>query len=273
MGETGSADIRFFDLKSRIGRCRYLAYGIGLGLAALVPAFVAGMVMAFVPALGVALLVVLYIAVIVFNVGFGVRRLHDLDKTGWLMLLMIIPLVNLGLVLYLIFAPGTAGENRFGAPPPPNSGWVIAGVVAYVAVIPLGIIAALAIPSYSSYLVRAQMSEAEFLASGGKAGVSEYAQEKEAWPASLADVYSTAGQHPAGKYVDSLTASVSPDGSSYGIIATMKTEGVNSSIAGKAVEVWSNDRGMTWHCGPASVNPVDPMQLSPSCREIDPPPP
>gem|GEM_PF-6995111 len=31
--------------------------------------------------------------------------------------------------LALIFVPGTKGDNRFGLPPPPNSGWVIAGVI------------------------------------------------------------------------------------------------------------------------------------------------
>lgn len=273
MGETASADIRFFDLKSRIGRCRYVAYVLGLYLLAIVPAGIGFALMGVSGILGGLVLAATYIALLVYAIGFGVRRLHDLDKTGWLMLLMIIPLVNIGLALYMLFAPGTTADNRFGAPPPPNTTWVIVGTVVYVLFIPVAIIAALAIPSYANYTGRAQASEGIMLAEGGKVGVAEYAQDKKAWPANLADVYSTASQHPAGKYVDSVTASISPDGATYGIIATMKTEGVYTPIAGTAMEVWSNDGGMTWHCGPASTNPMDKQYLSPSCRETDPPPP
>jgi len=45
-----------------------------------------------------------------------VRRLHDVDKSGWFILLGLIPLVGFYL-LYLYCQPGTAGPNRFGADP------------------------------------------------------------------------------------------------------------------------------------------------------------
>lgn len=46
-----------------------------------------------------------------------IRRLHDLDKTGWLALLVLVPVVNAFFVLYLFFAPGTVGANDYGADP------------------------------------------------------------------------------------------------------------------------------------------------------------
>lgn len=58
-----------------------------------------------------------YITVVV-----NVRRLHDLDKSGWLVLLAFIPLVNLLFFLYVTLMPGTLGVNRFGAPRP-STGW------------------------------------------------------------------------------------------------------------------------------------------------------
>ena len=61
------------------------------------------------------------------------RRLHDLDKTGWLQLILFVPLLGLLMLLYLTFAPGTDGDNRFGPAPAPNS----RGVVASVCVLPL----------------------------------------------------------------------------------------------------------------------------------------
>jgi uncharacterized membrane protein YhaH (DUF805 family) len=45
-----------------------------------------------------------------------VRRLHDADRSGWLVLLCLIPLV--GIVAFIVFGctASTPGTNRFGAP-------------------------------------------------------------------------------------------------------------------------------------------------------------
>ena len=43
---------------------------------------------------------------ILMIVSATVRRLHDLDKSGWLWLLLPIPLVNILLLLYLLLKPG-----------------------------------------------------------------------------------------------------------------------------------------------------------------------
>lgn len=51
------------------------------------------------------------------NIMMGVRRLHDLDKCGWWMLLLIVPLVNLFFCLYLLFFKGTEGPNGYGDDP------------------------------------------------------------------------------------------------------------------------------------------------------------
>lgn len=51
------------------------------------------------------------------NIMMGVRRLHDLDKCGWWMLLLIVPLVNLFFCLYLLFFKGTEGPNEYGDDP------------------------------------------------------------------------------------------------------------------------------------------------------------
>ena len=47
----------------------------------------------------------------------GVRRLHDIDKSGWWILFALVPFINLALLLAQLFRPGTPGSNRFGAPP------------------------------------------------------------------------------------------------------------------------------------------------------------
>jgi uncharacterized membrane protein YhaH (DUF805 family) len=49
-------------------------------------------------------------------ISVSVRRLHDFDKSGWLYLIGLIPIVSLYL-LYLYVQPGTRGSNRFGPDP------------------------------------------------------------------------------------------------------------------------------------------------------------
>ena len=46
-----------------------------------------------------------------------IKRLHDVDKSGWFMLLTPIPLVNLWVLYLLFFKKGTEGKNRFGNAP------------------------------------------------------------------------------------------------------------------------------------------------------------
>lgn len=45
------------------------------------------------------------------------RRLHDLDKSGWWMLLLCVPLVNILFYIYILFFKGTEGPNQYGEDP------------------------------------------------------------------------------------------------------------------------------------------------------------
>lgn len=51
------------------------------------------------------------------GISFGVRRLHDIDKSGWWILLSVVPLANLILGIMLLIQPGIQGDNRFGPLP------------------------------------------------------------------------------------------------------------------------------------------------------------
>lgn len=46
-----------------------------------------------------------------------VRRLHDSEKSGWWVLVSLIPYLGLGAILFLMLQPGTWGPNRFGDDP------------------------------------------------------------------------------------------------------------------------------------------------------------
>lgn len=45
-----------------------------------------------------------------------VRRIHDIDKSGWLGLLALVPIINLVLIFFLC-KKGTQGSNKFGKTP------------------------------------------------------------------------------------------------------------------------------------------------------------
>jgi len=67
---------------------------------------------------GVGLLSGLYaLAVLIPTLAVTVRRLHDIDRTGWWIFINLIPLI--GFIVLLVFAvtDGTPGSNRYGRNP------------------------------------------------------------------------------------------------------------------------------------------------------------
>ena len=57
------------------------------------------------------------LAVLIPTLAVTVRRLHDIDRTGWWILINLIPLV--GTIVLLVFAvtDGTPGNNKYGPNP------------------------------------------------------------------------------------------------------------------------------------------------------------
>ena len=47
---------------------------------------------------------------------FSIKRLHDLDRSGWLSLLNLIPIINLFFSAWLSIKVGSEGKNQFGYP-------------------------------------------------------------------------------------------------------------------------------------------------------------
>jgi uncharacterized membrane protein YhaH (DUF805 family) len=64
-----------------------------------------------------AIVILFALAVVWPSIALAVRRWHDLGRSGWSILLQIIPIVNLWCIYMLAFRRGERGSNRFGADP------------------------------------------------------------------------------------------------------------------------------------------------------------
>ena len=162
---------KVFSVHGRIGRLRYLAYGF-LSMLIALPVF--GVFAAVGGAsttdeggpgalggIALVLLVITYLAMIVYSFILAKRRLNDINQTGWLSLLMFVPVVNLIMALVLIFMPGAKTSNKYGQPPVANNIWIYLGSLIFPVFV-IGVLAAVAIPAYQDYVQRAQQFESMY---------------------------------------------------------------------------------------------------------------
>ncbi len=51
------------------------------------------------------------------SLGVGIRRLHDVNKSGWMLLISLIPLIGWIWIIVLMATKGDEGENQYGPAP------------------------------------------------------------------------------------------------------------------------------------------------------------
>ncbi len=131
-GGLGEWKEKLLSFEGRLNRKPYVLRGLAVCLISSVivqiVSGVLGLIVAKVaessPDLGMALLLflyavifVLYLPATVIGISLGIRRCHDNNWSGWLVLLHFVPLANIVFGLLLLFKPGTPGPNRFGPDP------------------------------------------------------------------------------------------------------------------------------------------------------------
>lgn len=161
-----------------------------------------------------------------------------------------------------------------------QKGFTLIELMIVIAII--GILAAIALPAYQDYIARSQVTEALSLASGQKAAVAEYYSSKNVCPSNKDANNITGGlakpSQIAGKYVLKvevqaktgvpITVGTTTVDSTCGIIATMKSTGVNQGIIDKKLGLYMapTSGAFAWQCGKGDTDLED-KYLPASCQK------
>jgi len=109
-----------FTLEGRITRTAYITSALGISVATTVLGVVFNLFMTTATqstglvALVAILVTVLAVLMLACQI---VRRLHDIDRSGWHYWLFLVPGYNLYLSILLLLKKGTPGPNQFGSDP------------------------------------------------------------------------------------------------------------------------------------------------------------
>lgn len=175
-----------------------------------------------------------------------IQRAHDLNTSGWLSLILLIPLA--GFVFFIV--PGSRGENRYGPRPPPSSNGVILLACTLPLLIVAGVLGAIAIPAYQDYVTRVQITEGLNLAAGVRAAVADSFQRTGAAPADRRSAgLPPAATDSAGQFVEAVDVD-------RGTILVFYSESANAAIANRVLALQPyvlGDDEVVWRCavGPA----------------------
>ena len=133
-----------------------------------------------------------------------------------------------------------------------QQGFTLIELMIVVAII--GILAAVAIPSYQDYTKRAHVSEGFGLAGAAKTGVSEYYSSESAWPASNTD----AGLSQAASITGNAVVSVSIGAS--GVITITYNDKLGTTNSTVILTPADNQGSISWACTgdvPSKLRPAN----------------
>ena len=143
-----------------------------------------------------------------------------------------------------------------------QQGFTLIELMIVVAII--GILAAIAIPAYQDYTIRAQVSEGLNLSGGAKAAVTEYSQDRGTFPTTNAQAGLSAAADIEGKYVTSVTVGTS------GVVSVLfggTASDAHTLISGKTLEMTpaNNTGSVSWSCATKGTEIAN-KHLPAACR-------
>lgn len=109
---------QYFDFTGRTSRRYFWMYVLFNVIIQIVVGIIVGVIASVLsaPILVTAITGLLGLALLLPSLGNAVRRLHDINKSGWWLLIGLIPLVGLVLIYFFVLE-GDKSQNKFGAVP------------------------------------------------------------------------------------------------------------------------------------------------------------
>ena len=110
---------RYADFSGRSRRKEYWMFFLFILIAFIVVGIIEGILGINQMVFGVygPLTILFVLAILIPSLAVQVRRFHDQNKTGWLVLLGLIPFLGSIVVLVFMLLEGTQGPNRYGPDP------------------------------------------------------------------------------------------------------------------------------------------------------------
>lgn len=108
------AILSVFDYKNRSDRREYFCWYLFVVLCSFIIGIIIGFIMEFIDILGEIILSVFLILVFLVSLPLGIRRLHDIGKTPWFILIGLIPFAG-PIILLVFFCKNSKEEiNKLG---------------------------------------------------------------------------------------------------------------------------------------------------------------
>lgn len=108
---------KYAQFSGRARRSEYWYFTLFNLIASILLMIVDGILGSFSSEAGIGILGGLYtLAVLIPSIAVSVRRLHDTGRSGWWMLISLIPLVNIILLVFMV-SDSSPGQNQFGPNP------------------------------------------------------------------------------------------------------------------------------------------------------------
>ncbi len=140
-----------------------------------------------------------------------------------------------------------------------QQGFTLIELMIVVAII--GILAAIAVPAYQDYSIRAQVAEGLNLSAGAKDAVNNYVADRGLWPSDNSTAGISADTTIKGKYVTKVTVI------SNGVIDVEYGGSAHALISGKALQLTpsTNAGSVEWDCASAGAE-IAARHLPGACR-------
>jgi uncharacterized membrane protein YhaH (DUF805 family) len=103
----------YWDFQGRAPRAEYWLFSLWIFLLGIVAGILDVVAFHHAGVLGPCALFVTF-ANLIPHLAVSFRRLHDIDRSAWWMLIAAVPILGALVLLVFTLLPGTRGENRFG---------------------------------------------------------------------------------------------------------------------------------------------------------------